>query len=205
MAGKNPFDEMEPDTMDTPENGLFPESAGDFPMTESLAPPALLEQDALDIPAMDSPNESESGAAWDADAPAPDWNGAEFPGGSLDGDGESAFPPKEFLPLEAGDGGGSFANPPSETFLDGGGMSEDGTPDLQFAESAEVPEDGTEIPYGEEIGEQDGAEGAGNEPPEENAVITRPRSRTTRPANRPRRRPTAPPSSAWTSTALTTT
>ena len=180
MVRKNPFDEMEPDTMDTPENGLFPESAaGDFPMTESLAPPALLEQAALDVPAVDSPNESESGAAWDADAPAPDWNGAEFPGAPLDGDGESAFPP-----LETGDSGAAFVNPPPETFLDGGGMLGDGTPDLRFTESAEIPEDGTEIPYGEELGEQDGAEGAENESPEESAVITRPRSRTVRDAPR---------------------
>ena len=178
MARKNPFDEMEPDNMGAPENGLFPEAgAGDFPMTESLAPPAFLEQDAPDVPAVDSPNESESGAAWDADAPAPDWNDAEFPGASLDGDSESAFPPEEFPPLETGDSGASFVNPPPETFLDGGGMSEDGTPDLQFTENAEIPEDGTEIPYGEEPGEQDGAEGAENEPQEENAVVTRPRAR----------------------------
>ena len=121
MARKNPFDEMEPDNMGAPENGLFPEAgAGDFPMTESLAPPAFLEQDAPDVPAVDSPNESESGAAWDADAPAPDWNDAEFPGASLDGDSESAFPPEEFPPLETGDSDASFLNPPPETFLDGG-------------------------------------------------------------------------------------
>ena len=199
MPRKKPLDEMEPYSADAPENALFPETAGteDFPLTESLAPdadapPTFLEQDAPDVPAIDA--QDDSGAAWDADAPAPDWNNPEFSGSPLDrdspefsanpldGDGETAFPSEEFPSFGTDDGGAAFDNPPPETSFDGGGTPEDGTPDLEFAESAENPEDGTEIPYGEEFGETDDAED--EPPPEENAVITRPRTRTARNAPR---------------------
>ena len=175
MPRKKPLDEMEPYSA---ENALFPETAGteDFPLMESLAP--------------------------DADASAPDWNSPEFSGSPLDGDspefsanpldgdGETAFPSEEFPSFGTDDGGAAFDNPPSETSFDGGGTPEDETPDLEFAESAESSEDGgaedgTEIPYGEDFGEPDNAESAEDEPPpEENAVVTRPRTRTARNAPR---------------------
>lgn len=187
MPRKKSVDEMEPYSADATENALFPEeTAGteDVPLlTESLAPvsdapPAFLEQDAMELPATDT--RDESGAAWDADVSAPDWNNQGFSGSSLDGDSEAAFPSEDFPPLGAEDGGAAFANPLPEPFPDGGGAREDETPDLAFSESAEIPENGTEIPYGEEFGEHDGAENEPSETAEENAVITRQRARTAR-------------------------